>query len=341
MNNSVYIQNSNSVSKINRNFLISIVPAILFYIFNNGVIPFIKDNSFITLIYPIIFILSGLFSSILFDIFYSKIFLKKLKIKYNSVILGLILCLILPIKTPIFLLMIAIFLTSIFKIVLKKDNYNPVLIGYLIIFVIYLRNIYIINTNPIKDYLDFIKKSENLVNYFFGLSNYISPFICILSLCFLVYKRAIKWKIPIISITTSFIISLLIGNIYNLKIDFALFYIFSNYFLFFIVFIASNNITTPVTSIGQIIYAILLSILTIFFDFLTPISNGIFISILVLNLLGDIIDILVSISDMALKKIFIPLIFCIIITLLVIKLVDKKIDIYNLHFSEAYNLYNP
>ena len=69
-----------------------------------------------------------------------------------------------------------------------------------------------------------------------------------------------------------------------------LFQILSGGLLFGAVFMATDPVTSPTTPIGQVIYGLLLGILTTVFRYLTPYPEGVLTSILTMNMLVFIID---------------------------------------------------
>ncbi|HQD92251.1 MAG TPA: RnfABCDGE type electron transport complex subunit D [Bacilli bacterium] len=143
-----------STSVIMRDFIISLVPLIIFAWVKNGLLPYLNDNpalrpSFLEMLYPLLFILIGGFFSYALEALYYSLFYKlrgdelltKLSTSY-AVIPGLLLGMILPHNTPIWTLFIGcLFATVIAKLLFGgfgHNIFNPALIGYLFVIVAYL-----------------------------------------------------------------------------------------------------------------------------------------------------------------------------------------------------------
>ena len=141
--NRPFFKSSNNTSLMMKRLLLSLMPIVLFSIYKNGIIPYINNKTDIFgLLYPIIFILiSPLFCTLLEYIYYKFIIRKKdaYDIVKNSYpyITGLILSLILPINTPILVLLIgcviAIFIGKIIYGGIGKNIFNPALVGTIFI----------------------------------------------------------------------------------------------------------------------------------------------------------------------------------------------------------------
>jgi electron transport complex protein RnfD len=128
-----------------------------------------------------------------------------------------------------------------------------------------------------------------------------------LAFFYLTFKKVIKWKIPVIYIGTVFLLTWLIGNMNGLGIWYPLFQIMSGGLFFGAVFIANDTVTSPVTSVGQILYALFLGILTVLFRYLTPLPEGVLTAILTMNIFVVILDKIGSYGNVAIKKLIIPL----------------------------------
>jgi electron transport complex protein RnfD len=328
LNSGPFVQDKNSTQKIMRHLLISLLPIILFSLFKNGILPFLNNKvTVLGMLYPLIFILLGPIFTFLIELIYVKIFLKKedqdLK-KYMkssfSIFPGLFLALVLPINTPISVL----FFGSIMATVVGKmlfggfgnNVFNPALIGYLFIMLIYgpmiaelggylnalemdafttatpLSNI--ATTQGIGTYDTLVKPYGSLFNFFIGtISGSIgetSTVLMIFAFIYLVFFKVIKWKIPVIYIATVFGMTYVIGTFNDLGIWYPLFQIMSGGLMFGAIFMATDPVTSPTTPIGQVIYGLFLGILTVIIRYLTPYPEGVMTSILTLNMAVFIID---------------------------------------------------
>ena len=112
-----------TTTKMMYDIIIALTPIIIFAWVKNGLIPFIKiDNCSVwVLLYPLIFVLVGALSSALFEGLYFALFkkvrgfkniLREVNISY-AIIPGILLALVLPLYTPIWVLMLGCFLANI------------------------------------------------------------------------------------------------------------------------------------------------------------------------------------------------------------------------------------
>lgn len=341
-----FIKSKNSTNKMMMHLLVALAPIIIFTTIKNGFIPYIKGyTNVIGLFYPLIFVLIAAFSTFLFETIYSCIFLKKkqtiksiLENSY-SIFPGLFLGLILPINTPIPILIIGAFISSIIAKMLfggfGNNIFNPALVGRLFIIVAYAivignnggyLNAYEIDTittstpltnvsmiEGIGTYDKIIKPYGSLLDFFIGTIpgavGETSALLCILAFIYLTIFKVIKWKIPVTYILTVFAITYVIGGSNNLGIWYPLFHIFSGGLMFGAIFMATDPVTSPVTPIGQVLYGLFLGILTVIFRFLTPFPEGVLTSILTMNMFVMILDKIGSIGRFNIKITFIPFIF--------------------------------
>lgn len=361
-----FIRSNNSSKKMMMNLFISLVPIILFAFYKNGILLYQKGYiSFIEMFYPLLFIFTGLLTGFLTETIYSYLVLKKrnkelidyIKNSY-SIFPGLFVSLVLPLNTPISILIfgvvIAILIGKMIYGGFGHNIFNPALIGCLFVVSCY-SNIISLNGGYINNYeLDTIGSATPLTNlklvdsigtydtivkpygslkdFFFGMipgsTGEVCSFLILLSFIYLVYKRVIKWKIPVIYVSTVFIMTYIIGSINGLGIWYPVFSILSGGLLFGAVFMATDPVTSPTTSVGQVLYGLFLGILTVTFRYLTGAPEGVLTSILTMNMFVMILDKVGSSSKTAIKKIYIPLIAALIL-------------IISISFKIGYNFKNP
>ena len=345
-----FIKSEKDTNEIMKHLLIALAPIVLFAYIKNGLIPFVKGYANVLgLFYPLIFILIATLSTFSFETLYKIIFEKKeLKDAINnsySIFPGLFLGLILPINTPIIILILAGFISSIIAKMLfggfGNNIFNPALVGRLFVISAYALvigksggylNSYELDTissgtpltnasliNGIGTYETLVKPYGSLLNFFVGTIpgavGETSAFLCLLGLIYLTYFKAIKWKIPVTYILTVFAITYVIGGMNNLGIWYPLFQIFSGGLMFGAVFMATDPVTSPVTPIGQILYGMFLGILTVIFRFLTPFPEGILTSILTMNMLVVILDKIGALARFNFKITIIPFVIAWILIL--------------------------
>lgn len=350
-----FVKSKNSTSKMMLNLFIALLPIILFAWYKNGVILYINDKTdMFGMFYPLLFVLTGALTSFITELLYTFIFLKKRNKELKeymlnsfSVFPGLFVSLVLPLNTPIEILIFG----SVIAIIIGKMLYggfghnifNPALIGCLFVLSCY-SSVIVKNGGYINSYeLDTIGSATPLTNYkiigeignydnvvgtfgslkeFFignipGTVGETSSILILLAFIYLVFKRVIKWKIPVIYVSTVFIMTSIIGSINGVGIWYPLFHILSGGLLFGAVFMATDPVTSPTTSIGQILYGLFLGILTVTFRFLTSAPEGVLTSILTMNMFVMLLDRLGSKNKEAIKKIALPLILGLIILVLI------------------------
>lgn len=330
INDGTFVKSNNHANKIMKNLLVALLPIILFTIYKNGINPYINGNTNIFgLFYPLIFILIPTIISFLIELLYGIIILKKRNKKITeyikntfSIFPGLFLGLILPINTPILIVVIgAVFATVMGKLVyggFGHNMFNPALVGKTFVIIIYLvaLSLNISDITPglfqfnvlesIGSYETLIEPHGSLLNFFVGIiSDTVvgtSALLCLLAFVFLTITKSIKWKIPVVYILTVFAITSVIGNVNGLGLWYPLFQIFSGWLMFGAVFMATDPVTSPVTPVGQVLYGLFLGILTVVFRYLIPFPGDALISILIMNLFVKLLDRIGSKSRFNFKK---------------------------------------
>ena len=313
-----FIKSKNTTDKIMRNLLISLLPIIIFTTYKNGYIPFANNKTnLLGLFYPLIFVLIGTITSFIIEFIYYKFIKKNNEYKKTySIFPGMFLALILPLKTPLYVLIIGATVATLSKIIFGgfgKNVFNPALIGYIFVIVsfsfVFSTNNYLndyeldtissstplTNASMISDignYNKLVKPYGSLLNFFIGtipgsLAE-TSALLCLVSLIFLIATKTIKWRIPVTYISTVFIITFGIGRLLGQGIFYPLFHIFSGGLMFGAVFMATDPVTSAVTPFGQILQGILLGIVTVFLRFTGV--EGVATSILLLNMFVFILD---------------------------------------------------
>ena len=295
--NGPFIKNKNTTTNIMCNFLIGLIPFIIFATIKNGIYPSIKGYGnlylvFKPLICSIVSILTGIITEYIF--YYLK---GNKKSFYNlffeeyALVPSLLLSLIIPFNTPLYILIIASIITSLSKVLMGgfgKTKINPALIGSLFITLV-LGTSLKLYLNPYE--VDMINLSHNisLSNLLLGMSygniGETSNIICIIVFIYLVLTKIIKWRISISYVVSVIIISSLICLINRIDIYFIINNVLTGGLLFGAIFLAADPITTPITNKGQVISGILLGIMTIIFRYVFHFSEGVHLAVIILNIL--------------------------------------------------------
>lgn len=351
--NGPHIKSEDTTSKIMTRLLIALAPIICFAIFKNSLfVYYYTDATFIEALHPVLIIITAMTTSFVSEFLYFKLILKK-KFKESiyelnrsfSLIPGLFLALVLPPNIPLWLVAFGAFCASILGKMLYggfgQNIFNPALIGYLFISASYPSlmgsslNLYELDTlagaTPLANLasLNYYGTYETVVGTYGTLINFFSGMIpgtlgetckilIIIAFIYLTITKTIKWIIPVMYVGISFIMTYFIGNIAHLDIWYPLFHILSGGLLFGAVFMATDPVTSPKTTIGQIFYGASLGILTVLLRFKTSFPEGVMTSILFMNMLVPLFDKIGLYFKYNIKRIWtIIIVFIGIITLLI------------------------
>lgn len=274
--NQIFIKSNNTTNKIFNRYLYSLIPFILLIIGYNFVwgtteiiINLLKSILTSTLISIII---QYIFNIIKKENNFSKIFLED-NILTISIILGLF-----SINSSILITIISSIITIIIKNTIKNINISSSLYGILFIL---LSNYYLNNLDTplynlsklsyISSFDNILKPYGNILDYSIGIPPYyLSPILAIISFIYLFSKKSIKYNIVISYISTFSFIMLLTGILNNMNIWYLFFQLTTGNILFLSVFCLTDYPVTPTTGEGQIIYGIILGIITSILRFIIP-----------------------------------------------------------------------
>ncbi len=311
--------------------MIALCPLIIFAWVKNGLLPFIESSSVnvYQMLYPLILVLFGTLCSYGIEVLYFWLVKKdknpfKASLNSYSLIPGMLLAMIIPLHTPLWILFLGcLFGTLIAKLLFGGFGYNifnPALTGYLFIMfafysVILSKGGYlnateavdiITGSTPLHDFQkviggsltldDLFNVHGNLWQFLWGFTSgsmaETSSILCLVSLIYLLVRKVINWRIPVVMLSTVFVITLIIGLFlgYGFDLRFALFNILSGGVMFAAVFMATEPVTCPKAPNGKIIYALLIGILTVMLRYLSGYPEGVSTSILFLNMFVPIID---------------------------------------------------
>ena len=351
-----FLRSKNSTNKIMLHLLVALLPIIIFTVYKNGYIPYSNGLiSFIEMFNPLLTIFIGALTSFVVESIYALILKKKNYIKNSYALFpGLFLALILPLHTPIYVVVIGSVVASISKIIFGgfgKNMFNPALVGYLFIILVFSSilttdnyfNQYELDTisspTPLTNasMVSGIGSYDELVEPYGDLSNFLigtipgslaetSALLCIVAYIYLSFTKTIKWRIPLVYVATVFIITFGIGRLLGEGIYYPLFHILSGGLMFGAVFMATDPITSCVTPIGQVLQGILLGIITVIFRFTGV--EGVAYSILIVNALVFLLDKIGMVSRFNLLKsiIWFVIVWIIVIALTVILAASRRVE---------------
>lgn len=317
-----FMKSKNSTSSMMYSVLIVLVPFIIFGTFKNGIYPAVMGyGNLYTVFKPLIYIVIPALICILTEYLYY--FIKKDKKNFYqlfgesyAIIPGVFLGLITSINTPMWLLILGSIIASLSKLLfggLGKNKLNPALVGSLFVTVIFSSFIggylnpyevdVISSATPLSNMTasGYLATYDNLVSpygtlwtFFFGnmpgAIGETSSFLCIVALIYLIYNKIIKWRIPISYLLSVAVISLIICLTKDIGLWFVLFNLLSGGLLFGATFMATDPVTSPMSHTGQIIGGVILGIITMVIRYLTPLPEGVLISILIFNVITILIN---------------------------------------------------
>ncbi len=319
-----------STNRMMGDFLIALVPIIIFSWIKNGLLPFIELNkvsanggSIIAMLYPLIFVLIGGFTSFLFETIYFYAFLKVRTLKEllskvlgsYAIIPGVLLALILPLKTPIVALVFGCFLANIvFKMLFGgfgKNVFNPALIAYAIITVTFSITSSYMNPSETLNVVTGVTPLTNLAKSTVSYANIVAPYgtlwdfflgtipgslgetsalLCIVAYIWLVVRKVINWRVPVVYIGTVYVITLIIALVNGYGMWYPAFNILSGGLFFGAVFMATEPVTTPRNPHGKVIFAVGCGVLTVLFRLIGMYPEGVCTAILTMCLFTPVID---------------------------------------------------
>ena len=295
-----YIKSKNNTNTAIINIIISLIPIIVFSMIKIGIIPYTKGEKNV-LFYPLLMILITTIFSYIFDTIYSLIFkkknIKKILLENKSIYSALILALLIPIKTPLVLIIFATFISSTVKMISNKYNFriNGIVVGTLITLIILkVMGIYSNTFEVMGTYENLVKPYGNITKMIIGIPKEslgdVSTLLCGVGFIFLTLTKSIKWRIPLTYLVTIFGVTYVIGGMNELGFWFPIYQVIAGGLVYTGIFVASDFDTTPLTPIGQILFGIFAGILTVIFTYLLPLHAGALLSIIIMNLLVPILD---------------------------------------------------
>ncbi|NLM32012.1 MAG: RnfABCDGE type electron transport complex subunit D, partial [Acholeplasmataceae bacterium] len=223
----------------------------------------------------------------------------------------------LPFKTPLWVLILGAFFATFFgKLVFGgfgNNIFNPALVGYIFVTTAFTSQILGNYLNPSETIITGATPMATLGSDFAGgvpaiLNQYplwkifvglvpgalaeTSALLCLLALAYLLIRKVINWRIPVIYLATVFVLTYIIGafNGYATDLTYPLVYLFSGALMFGAVFMATEPVTSPRSPNGKIVYALFLGVLTVLFRYRSNMPEGVATSILIMNVFAVIID---------------------------------------------------
>ena len=220
----------------------------------------------------------------------------------SAVVTGLLYALVLPVGAPVYV----VILGSAFAIIIAKQCFgglganilNPALAGRAFMFLSFAGVFSSIQYNqPLADAvtgatpLDIGYQPGEMSLWELILGNYggalgeTCKWAILLGLLYLLLRRVISWRIPAVMLAAAALTSLILGRECGVAAD-----LLSGGLLFGAVFMATDYATSPITPLGQIIYAAGCGVLTILIRQFAAWPEGTMFAILLMNLVTPLID---------------------------------------------------
>ena len=132
----------------------------------------------------------------------------------------------------------------------------------------------------------------NVLNVFFGLTPGVvgSGLVLLLMLLGFSLKKVIDWRIPVVAILSFLIVAAIIGVVKNEDAFYAFYQLFSGSFLFVVLFVTTDPITTPIPKYGKIVFAVIVGALTVFIRLANVYEEGVIFAVLFMNMLTPLLN---------------------------------------------------
>lgn len=298
VSSSPHVRAAHTTQSIMKDVVIALIPSLLAGIYFYGL-----RALWLTLI--------SVVSCVAFEALWSKIFKRPITIgDLSAVVTGILLAFNVPVGTPVFVVIVGAFVAIIFAKQIfggiGQNFINPALAGRAFLLAAYPTSMRTFTeTIPGKFVADAVTTATPLEliknNTLTGLPSLLDAFIGNIGGCigeasalalligglYLLYRKVIKWHIPVCYLGTIFVMTLLCGG-QGLQMSF--YSLFLGGAMLGAFFMATDYTTTPMTVKGQIIFAIGAGFITALIRLFGGYPEGVSYSILVMNLIVPLID---------------------------------------------------
>lgn len=288
-----HIHTKETVSSIMKDVLIALLPTTLVGIY------FFGFNALLVIITSII-------SCVLSELVFQKITHRKVTIKdCSAIVTGLLLALCLPSTTPLWV----VFIGSVFSIIITKQLFggigqnfiNPALAGRAFLLASYpvqMSN-WVVNGISGATPLTILKESavipnsQDYIKAFIGniggCIGEVSAIALILGFIYLLVKKIVSIRMPLVYIGTVLILSIFLGR-HGFMTSQPLYELLTGGLLLGAFFMATDYTTSPITPKGQLIMGLGCGILTVVIRMYGGYPEGVSYAILIMNLAVPLID---------------------------------------------------
>lgn len=286
---SPHVRDHVSTKSIMRDVAIAMLPTSIFGVVNFGM------NA-------LLLILTCVATCVLSEYAWQKAMKKAVTVSdYSAVVTGMILALNLPPTAPLWMAIIG----SVFAIVVVKQLYgglgqnfmNPALAARCFLLISFTSRMTDFAVDGISGAtpLAAIKAGESvdLVAAFIGTTTgtigETSALCLLIGAAYLLYKKIISPRIPFVYIGTVLVFALIFGG-HGFDVNYLLGQLLTGGLIFGAFFMATDYVTTPITPKGQIVFAVVIGLLTGIFRIFGPSAEGVSYAIIIGNLLVPLIE---------------------------------------------------
>ncbi len=228
----------------------------------------------------------------------------------SAVVTGILLALNLPATLPFWMAIIGAFIAIVVTKVLfgglGKNFANPAIVGRIVLMLSFtsamtnwVQPFYYKSADAVAEATPLVTKSEEYIDLFLGNCGGTIGEVCALAIIiggiYLVAVRVISPVTPIAFIAGVMVFSFLVG-------EDPIYQVLSGGVLLGAVFMATDYVTTPVTSLGKLVFGLGCAIVTCVIRFYCSMAEGVSFAILFMNILTPFIDMATKTRPFGAKK---------------------------------------
>ncbi len=286
---SPHVRDKVSTKTIMRDVAIAMLPTSIFGVINFG-------------INALLLIVTCVATCVLSEYIWQKAMKKPITVSdYSAVVTGMILALNLPATLPLWIAVLG----SVFAIIVVKQLYgglgqnfmNPALAARCFLLISFTSRMTDFAVDGVAGAtpLAAIKAGESvdLVAAFIGNTTgtigETSALCLLIGAAYLLAKKIISPRIPFVYIGTVLVFALIFGG-HGFDVNYLLGQLLTGGLIFGAFFMATDYVTTPITPNGQILFAVIIGLLTGIFRIFGPSAEGVSYAIIIGNLLVPLIE---------------------------------------------------
>ena len=118
-----------------------------------------------------------------------------------------------------------------------------------------------------------------------------SGLVLVLIAIFLVYKKAINWITPTALIGSFLLTAHIVGLVQGEDIMYPIYHLFTGAFLFVAIFVTTDPITTPIPTAGKIVFGVVAGALTVLIRIGGEYNEGVFFAVLFMSMLTPMLNV--------------------------------------------------